>query len=616
MRRVLTALVTALLGASLLTGSPAQAALQLYGVTITRDVPITLADGTILRANVHAPADPATGKPAPGPFPVVVGLTPYGKSMSAGATGGHGGLNPYLIKRGYLGVVVDVPGTGGSQGNSELFGPDETAASVQVIDWAARLPASTGKVGLLGHSYLAIDQLFAAAAVGKGSPLKAIFPMSASADPYRDLFVSGGAINLESSIGLLLAYTGTRTLTPLAERYTDPIDALNLFLRHLAQVGAFEGATLLDVLRDGPRRFDGPYWRERAPVNVLSKIVENDVAVFGVGGMYDVFQRGMPLVYSGLQNAAAGRPVHAPMVAGQRVSPKYQMLFGPWTHGEIGAGANLDELQLRWFDHWLKGIDTGVTGTRTPLRVIEPGGARYEAATYPVDPDTTSRLHLRAGDRLSPQPPAAQEKPDTLVFTGLSNPCGRSIDQFAAGLFSGPAHAAGRTIPCVDERPAIELPKPLELSYTTDPLAGPMRLAGPVGLTVHARSTQRETMFVVRLESVAPDGKAVELSGGALLGSMRATDPAKSWPSMPYHRLTADSRQPVTPGKLTRYDIEVRPVFATLPAGHRLRVTVGTGDVPHLIPPPTTATSLLGGVYEVHHDRAAASWIDLPVVIR
>lgn len=622
-RRVLVAVLVVLLAAGVVsTGASTAAGHGLYGIAVTRDVPITLSDGTVLRADVYAPADPVTGAPAAGPFPAIVGLTPYGKSVSASAGSGFGGLNPYLVQRGYLGVLVDVPGTGGSQGRSQLFGPDEAAASVQVIDWAAGLPASTGEVGLLGQSYLAVDQLFAAAAVGQDSPLKAIFPMSAAADPYRDLFVSGGAINLESSLGLIPAYTGTRAGTPLVERATDPVDAVNLSLQHLAQFAAFEGTTLLDVLRDGPRRFDGPYWRERAPVNVLSKIVENDVAVFAVGGMYDVFQRGMPLVYSGLQNAASGRPVPAPMLAGQPVSPKYQLLFGPWTHSDLGQGAGLDELQLRWFDHWLKGIDTGITDTSTPLHVIEPSGQRHEAATYPVQPGTPERLHLRAGDLLSPEAPAAQEKPDPLVFTGLSNPCGRSIDQWAAGAISAALRETGQSVPCVDQRPAGELPKPFELAYTSEPLTEPTRLGGPVGVTVHATSTQRETMFVVRLESVAPDGKAVELSGGALLGSMRAVDTERSWRSagdgwlLPYHQLTADAHQPVAPGQLTRYDIEVRPVFATLPAGHRLRVTIGTGDLVHLIPPPTatTAADILGGQYELHHDPAAPSWIDLPVV--
>jgi len=127
-------------------------------------------------------------------------------------------------------------------------------------------------------------------------------------------------------------------------------------------------------------------------------------------------------------------------------------------------------------------------------------------------------------------------------------------------------------------------------------------------------------MCTVRLEAVARDGKAVELSGGALLGSMRSLDGQRSWEApgdgylLPYQKLTRDARAAVVPGRLTRFDIEVRPVFATLPTGHRLRISIGTGDLPHLTPTPSAAPDLLGGVYTLHHDTVAPSFLDLPVV--
>lgn len=590
-----------------------------YGIVVTRDVPITLADGTVLRADVHAPAEPATGRPAAGPFPVIVGLTPYGKRAGedSGAPG-FGGLNPELVTAGYLGVVVDVPGTGGSQGRSQLFGAEEAAAGAQVIEWAARLPRSTGAVGMIGHSYLAIDQLFTAAAVGRDSPLKAIFPMSAATDPYRDLFVSGGAVNMESSLGLIGAYAGSRTLNPVRERPSDPVDAAGLTLGHAAQTLDFEAGTLRDVLLDGPRRFDGPYWRERAPARVLRDIVRNGVAVFLVGGLYDVFQRGAPLNYSGLQNAAAGRPVHAPMVSGQPVSPRYRLLFGPWTHDDLGAGVDLTALQLSWFDHWLKGADTGITDTTAPLRVIEPGGAAYDAASYPVDPRGVTRLHLSSDGALTGRPPAAGS--DRLVFTGLSQPCSRSTDQWSAGALSGGLRSAGLPALCTGPAAHPPAPAPAELAYTSAPLAAPLRLGGPLGMTVHASSTRPETLFAVTVEDVAPDGSATVLTGGALLGSQRAVDPVRSWPAprggwlLPYQPLTAASARPVPVGRAVRHDIEIRPVFATVPAGHRLRVRLGTGDTPHLAPPPSAARDLVGGVYRIGYGPDAPSWIDLPAV--
>lgn len=585
-----------------------------YGIAVRRNLALRLKDGTLLRADLHVPTDRATGKPARGPFPVIVGFTPYGKTPSA-ETGspGTGGLNPYLIERGYLGLVVDVPGTGGSQGRFDLFEPSEAQAGAQIVNWAARLPNSSGEVGMLGLSYLAIDQLFTAAAVGPHSPLKAIFPMAASADPYRDLFVSGGALNVESPLGLVFGYGVTRVTTPFVELPKDPAAALVLAYEHLMQAGPFELTIARDMLTNGPRRYDNAWWKERAPESVLRRIVANGVAVHLVGGLYDVFQRGEPLLYSGLQNAAAGRPVTAPMTPGQPVSDRYQLLYGPWTHGDMGSGQDLDAIQLAWFDHWLKG--RGTVSTATPLHVIEPGGRRYDTADYPLAQARPTRMYLRSQGRLTSARPTGAEPADSIAFTGLSNPCTRSTDQFAAGLLSRLFASAGVASPCTgSQRKPVKGPG--ETTYTSPALAAPLKLAGPIGVTLRAASTRPETLWALTVEDVAPDGTSTDLSGGALMGSMRAVDAKRRWKGAsggwvyPYHPLTRAAQSPVTPGKLTRYDIQIRPVFATVPAGHRLRVRVATADFPHLVP-LADLPSLAGGRYTIHHDAAAVSAIDL-----
>jgi predicted acyl esterase len=133
-------------------------------------------------------------------------------------------------------------------------------------------------------------------------------------------------------------------------------------------------------------------------------------------------------------------------------------------------------------------------------------------------------------------------------------------------------------------------------------------------------------MWVANLEDVAPNGTATSLSGGALIGSMRTLDNTRSglWPGasnaaggaatvLPYYPFTQASEKPVTPGLVTRFDIEIRPVFATLKPGHSLRLVLGTGDLPHLMPNTTEGPLLLGGIYSVQHNAASLSWIDIPV---
>ncbi|WP_110208025.1 CocE/NonD family hydrolase [Nocardioides daejeonensis] len=562
-----------------------------YGIVVTKDVPITMRDGRVLRAAIHAPADPATGKAAPGPFPVILVQTPYGKSFD-------GQVNDYMVRRGYIFLTVDVAGTGGSEGQSQLFGQVEAEDGAELVDFAAQLPHSTGKVGATGFSYLGIDQVFTASEVGPNSPLKAIFPVFTAADPYRDLFVSGGVVNMESSLGLIAGYFGLRTLTPLGERMSNPFDALRLAFQHGLAGIPFELTTGLNVLLQQGRVYDSEYWQERAPQRVLQKVVDNGVAAYIVGGQYDVFQRGEPLLYSGLQNAWAGRSVTAPMLPDQQVTSDYQLLWGPWDHGNQGEGIDLDRIKLAWFDHYLKGVDTGITDTDKPFEVLE-GDSSYRVASYPSEEAQVERLHLAPGKKLTPAAVAGANQ--SIWFKGLSLACSQAVNQWAAG-------ALRAFVEFCHGQPALQglldALQPGDATWDTAPLAQPMRLSGPLSLTLNATSNRPETMFVTEVYDVAPDGTQRLLTGGAQLGSLRAVDPVRSWAAgndwiMPYHPLTKASAQKVPVGQSTRYDIEIRPSFVTIPAGHRLRLKVKTGDTPHLLPPPMKLLELLGGLYRV-----------------
>ncbi len=586
-----------------------------YSVSLQRNLVIRLGDGRELRADVYSPADPITGEPVSGPFPVIVGFTPYGKSGAAdGDMPGGNGLNLDLVRHGYLGAVVDVPGTGGSTGRFDLFDPAEATAGAQVVDWAAQLPRSNGKVGMLGVSYLAIVQLFTAAQVEPGSPLKAIFPISATVDPYRDLFVSGGALNVLSPLGLLFGYGITRSATPFTERADDPAAALELALANLEQMSRFEGVMAEHMFTNGERRYDGEFWAQRRPSDLIDRIVDNGVAVHLVGGLYDVFQRGVPLLYSGLQNAAADRPVDAPMTPDQSVDPRYQLTFGPWHHGNLGSGTDFTETQLRWFDRWLKDIDNGVDREPRPVHVIEPGGDEYRTAAYPAEASEVERRWLRSDGGLSSAAPAAVEAPTELIFTGFGAVCSQSTVQFSAGLFE-------KDCPNVHRRAPVE---PGAVSFATEVLTEPLRLAGPIGLSVSLTSSTPDSLLAVTVEDVAPDGTSSDITGGAQLGSLRALDTDRSWTSdptdarpighvRPYLPLTQSSIEPLPIGAAVRQHIEIRPAFATVPAGHRLRIRVATSDTPHLIPLADMA-DLWGGTYRIGHSTESPSFVDLTVL--
>src|SRR5438552_8509951 len=190
-----------------------------YSVGQRQNVPVTMADGTVLRVDVYFPVDPKTGREASGKLPVILTQTPYGKdsSESSGGSAAVAGDVSYLPKRGYIEVVADVRGTGASQGTWGLFDPIQGSDGAHLVRWSARLRHSSGKVGTVGPSYLGINQLLTAAHLGPHSPLKAMFPIIAGDDIYRDTAFDGGMVDAEFGL-IYYGLTGSLNLIqPLLE---------------------------------------------------------------------------------------------------------------------------------------------------------------------------------------------------------------------------------------------------------------------------------------------------------------------------------------------------------------------------------------------------------------
>jgi uncharacterized protein len=622
MRPASACLAIALL-AALAIAAPSRAAWEpaapSYGVGERHNVPVRMADGTVLRVDVYYPTD-KDGKEATGPFPVVMTQSPYGKDSGLGAAGQSGtGAFPYLVQRGYLDVVADVRGAGDSHGSWGLFDPIQAQDGAELVNWAAKLPHSSGKVGLYGSSYLGIDQLLTASRVGRGSPLKAIFPVIAANDIYRDTAYFGGVPGLEFDAVFLGLTGGLHMANPLVEtgRATDPdpTDTAQVETEHAGGLASYHADSVLDTELNGEQRYDESYWQARNPRNVLAKIVANRIPAFLVGGWYDLFQRGEPLNYSGLQNAYAHRPVSAPMSARRQPTSRYQLLMGPWYHVTAGDGLDMERLHLQWFDRWLKGSSTGILKTRTPLHLFQLGGGKYlEAKQYPLPAAKPATYYLGPGGTLTPQKPAAPSGGDAIVFTGATSPCDRQSDQWGAG---GAALATQGSNPCADDDRTLQA-GPGALTYTTPAFTEDRVIAGPVSATLFATSTRPDAFFEATLEDVDPGGKSTSITAGGLLGSFRSLDEDQTWrapdgnPILPYHHYTRASVQAVPEGKVTRFDVEVFPTFARIAKGHSLRLTLTTSDTPHLGFTPDQLQNLAGGVYEVQRNASAASLLELP----
>jgi putative CocE/NonD family hydrolase len=620
------------IAASAARGSRWRPEQAIYGTASHNDIAVQGAGGTTIRVNEIYPTT-ASGAPAKGPFPVLLTMTPYGKGQggssapgSASSPGGGavtGGADDYLAERGYIEIVEDVRGSGDSNGSWGLFDPIQQQDAIKVLNWAAHLPDSDGRVGTYGPSYLGIDQLLLAGAVGRHSPLKAIFPMVSANDLYRDTSFMGGLLDFEFSETYLGLTGALNTATPFEDAAGDPTllaDLASIETDHADGLANYHAATTLDVLGGGDEAYDGSYWQARNPQNVLSRVVANGIPAYLVGGEFDIFQNGEPLNYAELQNVWDKRSVTAPMRAGQKTTGRYQLIVGPWEHLN-GSSVDVDPLELEWFDTWLKHEQTGMASTRTPLHYYDLGSGNFdETADYPFSRATPTRFYLGSGDSLGTAAPKASLLPasDSLLWSPIGSPCGRPIDQWSMGGISIPSHSAGLLAPCADDDQLSQV-GPWTIGYTSSPFTQAATVAGPITATVYASATTSETELVAELEDVTPSGASYPLTEGALLGSLRAVNTKRSWTShgitiLPYHPYTLASASPVTPGAITEYQIQVFPTLATIAAGDRLRLTLSTTDTPHLVPLPGQLPELAGGVYTIERTPSAPSSLTVDLI--
>jgi putative CocE/NonD family hydrolase len=598
------------------TAPPAQ-----YGVGVRRNVAVQMSDGVVLRADVHFPTVRETGEPAAGPFPVLLSMTPYGKLAPPPAAQIGGGPTPHLIRRGYIEAMVDVRGTGASGGSFEMLTADQARDGAELVSWASTLPNANGRVGMFGISYLAINQLFTAAAVGPGSPLKAIFPVMAANDFYRDVAAMGGAPHLPAVRGYGAVFALLNVVNPTLEFFTPGgherprAGGLAAVRQRGKDQRGYFGPLTADVRAGGDAAYDGPLWDGMRPDRVLAEIAANDVAGLLVGGWHDAFQRGAPLNYAALQNASVGRPAGAPMQPGQPVTDRIRLMMGPWYHVSGYDGLRLQDLQLRWFDHWLKDdADAAISGPPFTFQAI--GDSRwYHTREYPIPEATPTRLYLSQGGRLVSDAPTDQSMA-ALTYRSRGPMSGRSLEQWSLGLNSFAAAAAGgRTRYDQDNRRMQRG----ALSYTTEAFDSPVLLAGPITLHVQLTADTTETLLVAHLDDVAPEGVNRPLSQGALLGSHRELDPDRTWQLpdgtvlRPHHISTRPAVRAVEPGEMTGYDIEIFPTAAMIAPGHRLRLTLTTYDFPHLVPTAPARRALAGGTYRLHQGGSAPSFLVVPL---
>jgi predicted acyl esterase len=538
-----------------------------YGMVVEQGVPIVMDDGVKLFADIGFPTDLQSGMRAEGEFPVLLTQNPYARELVP---------DEYFVSRGYIYVVVDIRGTGRTESAdggplvNTLFSARHAQDGVLAVDWAAHeLEGSNGVVGLIGCSYLGITQIFTAAAAGPNSPIKAIVPACAS-NGYDTYFVGGIGSQTAGLFGAAGAITGQK---------------------HLAENAASGKELADDIVAGGPRAYDNAYWQERSTANAAADVVRNGIPALLWSGWDATEITGAMELYSIFQNTHDGRPPFGPMAAGQEVTGRYQIVVGPWTHGE-----GLDRsLQLQWFDRWLKEDQNGIDETTTPMHLYETGTGRWiNAERYPLS-SSYSSYYLDGPGSISVDAPTASG---------------------ADAISWGPPALSGTT-----------------LTYDSLALDEAVTIGGPVAATIQVSSSNTNVELIATLYEVAVDGEVTRLTTGALLGSLRRLDDERSWHDddgrviRPDHTFEAD--EPLTPGVPVGLDIKLDPILHGVPAGHSLRLVLSTQtDVadcgislseglpkprPCLLTAPQQQT-LPGGVYEIQRGGDVRSVLNLPLL--
>ena len=551
-----------------------------FGTVTRTNVPIEMSDGVTLYADVVLPD-------APGPFPAIVTQTAYSKDVL-------GGPADFFVPRGYAQVTVDIRGTGTSEGQWDPFSERERRDGFEVFEWVVEQDWSDGRTAGYGASYLGLTQIFSAAQQPAG--LQAIFPIVPVADAYRDIVLMGGQLNL-GFMPLWIALVNGIAASPSSRWAEDPVGAVQTAVDHLLRAAAEDSTVQLlakAFLGDEEVTYDGPFWQERSPINHVDTV---QVPTFITGGLNDLFQRGEPLLYEALKD---------------RVPAK--LLMGPWGHIDGSRGAGLaeaglpaiEQIALRWFDHWVMGIDTDVEC------IPDVTQWHWGAEEYRTQPDwphpDLEPLPLYLGDGTLAATEPTSDGEDLLPPVPVAGACSRSTSQWLMGLLD-------RT-PCAQDNRLNGL---AEVQWSTPPLDEELVINGPLAARLWLESTGPESVVVVRVLDVAPDGTARELTNGLQAASFRAVDQSRSrivdgWNLQPYHPFTADSVQPMPPGEPVPVDVEIFSTAAVVPAGHRLQVSVGAADFPHAVSPlPRLADSTLGAT-QVHHGPDTPSRLVLPVV--
>ncbi len=575
---------------------PGKYSAEQFAVKASRGHQVRMRDGVHLSVDLYQPA-------ADGRFGAILSHIPYNNNAP-----GWTQRAKWFAKRGYAVVLSDTRGRFDSEGDWDPFDRKHKTDGYDLVEWIAKQPWCSSQVGMVGPSYMGWTQWWTATQAPPA--LKVIVPEVAPPDQfYNGPYQHGILVGWMMDWGAMMAGRTTQSAGEggyggfTTTRAQDFMEAP--YVRLNERRGAVASPWFETWIRQNLATAD--YWRGIA-YQGKENYAKVTVPTLNVTGWFDANFPGSPMNYLGMKQYGATPAARRP-----------SLVIGPWQHsfnrsrkfGAIDYGPqsliDWDGYACRWFDHFLKGIDNGVTGD-PPVHLFVMGRNRWHAEKdWPLPQTRWTKYYLHSegkansleGDgRLGTAPPA-DEPADGYTY----DPAKPTRSPMKGGhLEDGPldtrAPAKGQDV----------------LVYTSPPLTEEVEVTGPIEAKLYAATSARDTDWMMRLIDVHPDGYAALLCDGVLRA--RCRDPQKHGAFNPNKLST------IEPEKVYEYTIHFwRATANVFGKGHRLRVEISSSYFPYYLRNPNSGADNIGletifvpARQKIYHDARHPSHLVLPVI--
>ncbi|MEM9511840.1 MAG: CocE/NonD family hydrolase [Cyanobacteria bacterium P01_E01_bin.48] len=576
-----------------------------HPIDVDRLQSVPMRDGIVLYADIYRP------RQRDRPLPVLLMRLPYGREIASTVVYAH---PSWYAAQGYIVVIQEVRGCGRSQGVFEPF-RHEVEDGIDTVQWCRDLPGSSGKVGMYGFSYQGVTQFQAAAWPKTETGLTALCPAMAGVQFYDGWYYWGGALALDFVLPWAIQLAQDSAQFQQLEPQATELGRARFQIQQWLHFTPLQELELLQNQPVGQFYFDwvtattsdADYHHTLAPQTQLDCLDTFDFPALHVSGWADPF-----LVAT----------LHAYRYCCSKSSQLQKLVIGPWQHipwsrqvGDVDFGPeaapNIDRLQIRWFDCWLKDKPNGVD-TEAPVQAFEMGSNRWlDLPDWPpaiqmqslwlssdglaCGPDSCGRLDLQPAE-------AANET----VISRTQASATQIAESFAFDTYVYDPRIATPATPYgpYDQRAVHR--RPDLLLYTSAPLKQDWAIAGSPTFHLFAATTAVDTDWVVKLMQVDPNGQSLLLTAGVLRARFRNsfTQPI-----------------PVIPDEIIEYDIVLRPTCRLVYAGTCLQVAISSGAFPWIDRNPNTDrwpasvrfSDFQTAVQTVFHSVECPSRLELPL---